>query len=125
MLSHFYAYVMEGLVDIGESEIAREAMKKIAILQRESGAVPAYKDCSWVCSTGLFQLAIVWYKLGENERGNRAFEYACKLQNKTGGWFGSYLVKENPKENNTYFPMSEISWANKYFLDAYYLRNRF
>jgi biotin synthesis protein bioC len=125
LLSHFYAYVMEGLVDIGESEIAREAMKKIAILQRESGAVPAYKDCSWVCSTGLFQLAIVWYKLGENERGNRAFEYACKLQNKTGGWFGSYLVKENPKENNTYFPMSEISWANKYFLDAYYLRNRF
>ena len=24
----------------------------------------------WVCSTGMFQLAIVWYKLGDLERGN-------------------------------------------------------
>lgn len=43
------------------------------------------------------------------------FNYACKLQNKSGGWYGSYLSEENENEINTYFPNSEISWAVKYF----------
>lgn len=123
MLSHFYAYVMEALCDIGETDIARKAMKKAETLQREDGMVPAYKDVNWVCSTGLFQLAIVWYKLGDLEKGNRAFRYACSLQNPSGGWFGSYATKADAsvfdeKEYPTYFPEGEISWAVKYFLDA-------
>lgn len=123
LLSHFYAYVMEAMVDIGEIELAKEAMANISFFQKESGAVPAYKNVDWVCSTGLFQLAIVWFRLGDIERGNRAFEYACKLQNESGGWYGSYLSEENPDEKNTYFPNSEISWATKYFLDALYYKN--
>lgn len=124
LVSHFYAYVMEGLVDVGEIEIAKSAMNKIALLQREDGSVPGYRDVDWVCSTGLFQLAIVWFKLGEYKRGNKAFDYACRLQNETGGWFGSYLSARNKKEKCTYFPLVEISWANKYFLDALYYRNK-
>ena len=61
LLSHFYAYVMEAMLDIGRIDIAREAMNKVAILQKESGAVPAYNNVDWVCSTGLFQLAIVLF----------------------------------------------------------------
>ena len=124
LLSHFYAYVMEALIDTGEEELCREAMDKIAVLQKESGAVPAYRNCDWVCSTGVFQLALVWFRLGDIDKGNRAFEYACKLQNESGGWYGSYLSEENSNEENTYFPAIEISWANKYFLDALYYKSQ-
>lgn len=122
-LSHFYAYVMEALLDMGETEMAKEAMEKVACLQKDNGAVPAYHDVDWVCSTGLFQLALVWFRLGEIEKGNKAFAYACKLQNESGGWYGSYLSEDNRKEDNDYFPTAEISWANKYFLDALYYKN--
>lgn len=123
LLSHFYAYVMEALLDMGERDMALEAMGKIARLQRENGAVPAYKDVDWVCSTGLFQLALVWFRLSNVERGNKAFTYACKMQNESGGWYGSCLSEQNPNEDNDYFPNSEISWAVKYFLDALYYKN--
>lgn len=123
LLSHFYAYVMEAMIDIGKTELAKEAMKKMEAFQNEDGAVPAYNNVNWVCSTGLFQLAIVWFRLGDFEHGNKAFTYACKLQNESGGWYGSYLVSENTKEINNYFPNAEISWAVKYFLDALYYKN--
>lgn len=123
LLSHFYAYVMEAMIDIGREDLAREAMDKIADIQKVTGAVPGYRDVDWVCATGLFQLALVWFRIGELERGNKAFEYACKLQNKSGGWYGSYISEENSNEENTYFPNAEISWTNKYFLDALYYRN--
>lgn len=129
LLSHFYAYIMEALCDIGETELAREAMDKIAKLQRQDGSIPAYKNVNWVCSTGVFQFAIVWYKLGELEKGNKAFRYACSLQNPSGGWYGGYATKEQvnvteEKEYPTYFPDSEISWAIKYFFDALYYKCR-
>ncbi len=124
LLSHFYAYVMEALVDLGETDMAHEAMSKISDIQKADGSVPAYNNVNWVCSTGLFQLALVWYRLGELEKGNKAFEFACKLQNKSGGWYGSYIIDKSSKENNTYFPDEEISWAVKYFLDALYFKNK-
>ena len=123
MLSHFYAYVVEAMLDMGEIELAREAMTNIEAFQKKSGAVPAYKDVDWICSTGLFQLSLIWFRLGDLDRGNKAFEYACKLQNDSGGWYGSYISEENSDEINTYFPDAEISWANKYFLDALYCKN--
>lgn len=123
LLSHFYAYLMEALLDLGEIDMAKAAMKNMEKYQKQNGAVPAYNNVDWVCSTGLFQLAVVWFRLGEYERGNKAFDYACKLQNKTGGWYGSYLSECNSTENNTYFPDAEISWAVKYFLDALYYKN--
>lgn len=123
LLSHFYAYVMEALLDMGEEDMALEAMAKIGKIQKDNGAVPAYRDVNWVCSTGLFQLALVWFRLGNIERGNKAFAYACKLQNESGGWYGSYLSENDQNEDNTYFPTSEISWAVKYFLDALYYEN--
>lgn len=123
LLSHFYAYVMEAMLDIGEVELVKEAMNKISAIQKNTGAIPAYNNVDWVCSTGMFQFAVVWFRLGEFEKGEKAFNYACKLQNETGGWFGSYLSEDKEHEINTYFPDSEISWAVKYFLDALYYKN--
>lgn len=138
MLSHFHAYVLEALVDLGERDLAEQAMKDIETYQKADGSVPGMNNVSWICSTGLFQLAIVWYKLGQLERGDRAFCYACSLQNHTGGWYGSY--SDFRKMNGlaalhsmrhifgghaqTYFKDEEISWAVKYFLDALYNRNK-
>lgn len=128
-LSHFYAYVMEALCDIGREELARESMKQMEQLLDEKGYVPAYRDVDWVCSTGMFQLAIVWFKLGDLERGNKALAYAARLQNESGGWYGSYPTKDAPKatarkEYPDYFADAEISWAVKYFLDAVYYKNK-
>jgi len=113
-LSHFHAYVIEGLIDVGKTERARKAMEEVAKIQKNDGSVSAYSHVKFVCSTGLFQYAICWFKLGEKELGNKAFAYATSLQNESGGFYGSYGKKAN------YFKYEEISWAVKYFLDAIY-----
>ena len=124
LLSHFYAYVMEGLLDMGETELIKEAMHNIEKFRNKKGGIPGLNNVDWVCSTGMFQLALVYYKLGELEKGNSLFEYACSLQNDSGGWYGSYPVSFINKyftfgnKKAHYFPDEEISWANKYFLDA-------
>lgn len=125
LLSHFYAYVMEALVDLGEHKLARKALYHLDVYQQKTGGIPGLKNVSWVCSTGLFQLALVWYKLGEYEKGHKIFDYACKLQNSSGGWYGSYPSSwlkaiVSRKDRPKYFQKEEISWANKYFLDALY-----
>ncbi|MGR3914312.1 MAG: class I SAM-dependent methyltransferase, partial [Gammaproteobacteria bacterium] len=111
-LSHFYAYIIEALVDLGETEIARRAMANIARLQKKNGAVPAYPDVKWVCIPGVMQFAVVWYKLGDLARADAAFQYALTAQNRSGGFFGSAGRKAD------YCPKDEVSWAVKYFLDA-------
>lgn len=117
-LSHFHAYIVEALVDLGEVDRATEAMDQITELQRKFGFVPAYRDVKWVCSTGLLQYAVIWYKLGEKDLADEAFAYACSLQNDSGGFYGSYGARAH------YFPRQEISWAVKYFLDALHWKNR-
>jgi malonyl-CoA O-methyltransferase len=129
LLSHFYAYVMEGLLDMGEEALIREAMENLEGYQNPQGGIPGLCDVKWVCSTGMFQIALVWYKLGELEKGNRIFDYAAKLQNPSGGFFGSYPASffnrfSRGHQKAHYFPDAEISWANKYFLDAIWLRRQ-
>lgn len=115
-LSHFHAYVLEALVDLGYPELAITAMLKIEKIQRPDGSVPAYPDVDWVCSTGLAQYAVIWYKLGVCEPAQKAFNFLCRLQNSSGGFYGSYGCGAD------YFPDKEISWTVKYFLDAFWLK---
>lgn len=130
LLSHFYAYVMEGLFDLGEVELCRESMERLEKYRNSKNGIPGLNDVPWVCSTGMFQLAIVWYKLGDLERGNSLFYYALSLQNKSGGWYGSYPAPGfmarfyRGKKRPYYFPDAEISWAVKYFLDALALKEK-
>ena len=119
-------------------------MENMTQYQNKDGSIPGLSHVTWICSTGLLQLALIWYKLGELERGNQLFNCAVLLQNQTGGWFGSYtdtssIADDNRKEpllgqpsyrqigekidqQPMYFPKEEISWAVKYFLDAYLRR---
>ena len=130
LLSHFYAYVMEGLYDLGEVDLCRESMERLEKYRTSKGAIPGLNDIPWICSTGCFQLAIVWYKLGELEKGNSLFYYSLKLQNKSGGWYGSYPAPGfaakfyRGRKKPYYFPQAEISWAVKYFLDALSLKEK-
>jgi malonyl-CoA O-methyltransferase len=114
-LSHFFGYIMEALLDLGETEMARMGLEFIRKLQNSDGSIPAYSDVKWVCSTGAAQLAVVWLKLGIHEPAYAALKYLCKVQNKSGGFYGSYGKGAN------YFLGREISWGVKYFLDAYLL----
>ena len=115
-LTHFHAYVMEALCELAELELARLGMADVEKYQRRDGSIPAYPDVDWICSTGIAQYAIVWYTLGKKQLADRAMHYLEKIQNDSGGFYGSY------GKGAKYIPRAEISWAVKYFLDAYLLK---
>jgi len=115
-LSHIFGYMMEALVELGETALARKGLAQAAAIQSSDGAIPAFPGVRWVCSTGIAQLAVAWYKLGDRQPADRAIDYLATLQNASGGFFGSY------GKGARYFPAEEISWAPKYYLDALLLR---
>jgi malonyl-CoA O-methyltransferase len=115
-ISHIFGYMMEALVDLGELDLATRGLKNAAAIQKNSGAIPAFPGVDWVCSTGMAQLAVAWYKLGDKEHADRALTYLERLQNSSGGFYGSY------GKGAVYFQKEEISWAVKFFLDAYLLK---
>jgi len=117
-LSHIFGYMMEALVELGENGLARKGLGQAAAIQKENGAIPAFPGVEWVCSTGMAQLAVAWYKLGERGPADRAMDYLKTLQNESGGFYGSYGMGAK------YLPSEEISWAVKYFIDAWLLRGR-
>src|SRR6185436_5133794 len=103
MLSHYFGYMMEALVDLGEVEFAKKGLAQAEAIQKPDGAIPAYPGVEWVCSTGLAQLALAWYKLGIATPANKALAYMEKIQNPSGGFFGGY------GQGAKYFPYQEIS----------------
>ncbi|MCX6345970.1 MAG: methyltransferase domain-containing protein, partial [Armatimonadetes bacterium] len=111
-LSHFYSYIQEALMELGCEREAKLGMASAARFQQPSGAVPGYSNVNWICSTGLAQLAQVWYMLGETKRADAAMSFLELIQNPSGGFFGSYGVGAE------YFPSEEISWAAKYTIEA-------
>ncbi len=117
-LSHFHAYAMEALCELGELDLAGRGMAEVGQYQRRDGSIPAYPDVDWVCSTGMAQYAVVWYMLGNRQPADRALRYLEKIQNRSGGFYGSY------GKGAKYIPGAEISWAVKYFLDAHLLKMR-
>ena len=117
-LSHFHAYAMEALCELGELDLASRGMADVERCQRRDGSIPAYPDVDWVCSTGMAQYAIVWYALGKRQQADLAIRYLEKIQNRSGGFYGSY------GKGAKYIPGAEISWGVKYFLDATLLKLR-
>jgi malonyl-CoA O-methyltransferase len=111
-MSHFHAYVIEGLVDLGCHERARQGMREVEALHDEFGYVPALPGATWCCSTGQLQYAVIWYKLGERQRALRALSYVLDRQNESGGFYGGY------GDGVDYHADEEIAWAVKFFLDA-------
>lgn len=111
-MSHIFGYMMEALAELGEVELARRGLAQAADLQQRSGAIPAYPGATWVCSTGLAQLALAWYRLGDDEPADLAVSYLESLQNPSGGFYGGY------GPGAEYFKDQEISWAAKFYLDC-------
>ena len=114
-LSHIFGYMMEALADMGEKGLAKKGLDQALAIQKKNDAIPAYPGVEWVCSTGMAQLGLAWYKIGNHEQARRMLNYLEKIQNKSGGFYGSY------GEGGQYFPGKEISWANKFFIDLYLL----
>jgi malonyl-CoA O-methyltransferase len=115
-LTHFLAYELEALIDVGRSELAVPVLNGIRALQEGQGAVRGAGGMSWVCSPGLAQLAICWYKTRDPEPADRALAWLEAHQQPGGGFLGSY------GPGATYFPHVELSWAAKFYLDAHLLR---
>jgi malonyl-CoA O-methyltransferase len=115
-LTHFLAYELEALIDLGRPDLAAPVLERLRGQQAEDGAVRGEGGANWVCSPGLAQLAICWYKLGEAEPADRAMAWLEAHQQPSGGFLGSY------GEGGTYFATAELSWAAKFFLDAHLLR---
>lgn len=111
-VSHIFGYMMEALAELGDVERARCGLAQAAAIQTDSGAIPAYPGARWVCSTGMAQLALAWYRLNDYAPADRAIEYLMTVQRPSGGFFGSH------GPGATYFPDREISWAVKFFIDS-------
>ena len=115
-LTHFLAYELEALIDLGAAELALPILAKVEELQRPDGGVRGRDDAAWICSTGVAQLAICWYKVGRTAPADAAMEWLERHQESTGGFRGSY------GPGASYKPDVEISWAVKFALDAHQLR---
>lgn len=116
LLTHFLMYIIDGFIEMGEEEFVRPAVEQLIKLQKKDGRLPALPAARWTCSPGQVQFAIICYKLKYDEAADKALDNLCTLQNSTGGFYGSY------GPGRTYFPKAEISWANKFFLDAVHLK---
>lgn len=111
-LSHFTGYIAEALIELGRLQLANALMDSVEQHQRPDGSIPAYPEVSWICSTGLAQLALAGYKLGRVEFADRAVACLCRRQHESGGFVGSW------GPGASYFVDQQIAWAVKYFIDA-------
>ena len=115
-LSHFLAYELEALIDLGRSDLATPVLDKLRGEQKTDGSVRGIGGAKWVCTPGLAQLAICWYKVGQWEAADKAMAWLEAHQERDGGFRGSY------GRGAAYKPDVEISWAPKFYLDAHLLR---
>ncbi|MBF0484460.1 MAG: methyltransferase domain-containing protein [Candidatus Omnitrophica bacterium] len=115
-LTHFSAYIVDGLIEMGEMEFVRSFVQRVFSRQKKDGSISAFEGASWVCLVGVAQYAIIGYKLGMIKQADLAIKYLCSVQNVSGGFLGSKGFRAE------YFVEQEISWANKFFMDAVVLK---
>ena len=116
--SHIFGYMMEARAELGETTLARKGLAQAERIQARDGGIPAYPGATWVCATGVAQLALAWYRIGERGPADKAVAYLEGVQNPSGGFYGGY------GRGVEYFPADEISWAVKFYLDAVKWRDR-
>jgi len=104
-LSHFYAYKFEGAARLG-----LDCSDFIELVKKYDGIVPEYPGKTSVCITGLSQIALSLFLCNEYKLGMKVLEYVARWQDDSGGFVGS---------NGTYFPNEQISWATKFYIDAF------
>jgi malonyl-CoA O-methyltransferase len=108
-LSHFHAYAMEALYEWERSSLQPAAWRTWNGASAATAPFPAIR--TWI---GFARP--VWPNtpssgtLGNRNPADLAIRYLEKIQNRTGGFYGSY------GKGAKYIPGAEISWAVKYFL---------
>jgi malonyl-CoA O-methyltransferase len=115
-LTHFLAYELEALIDLGRADLAAARLGELRSLQAADGSVRGQGGVAWVCSPGLAQIAICWYKTGQWEPADKAVAWLEAHQRPSGGFLGSY------GPGAAYLGDAELSWAAKYYLDAHLCR---
>lgn len=116
VLSHFLGYELEALIDLGRPDLAIPLLADLRKRQAPDGSVCGEEGVPWVCTPGLAQLAVCWYKIGEAAPADRAVAWLDAHQELSGGFRGSYGLGAR------YFPETELPWAAKFYLDAHLLR---
>jgi malonyl-CoA O-methyltransferase len=109
---HLFAWQLEALLQLGQRDLAREALAWPGALQRRDGSVPSTPEARWVSSAGLAHLAAIWYRLHDRERADRALACLRRRQRPSGGFFGSWGRRA------ALHPREETAWTAKHFLDA-------
>jgi malonyl-CoA O-methyltransferase len=117
-LTHFLAYQMDGLIDLGYRERVTETLDRLIMSQTETGWMPAHAGAEWSCPTGCAQIAVCLYKMNHDESADRLMEWLDSCQESSGGFLGGVGT------GAWYHPDKELSWAVKFYLDAYRLRIR-
>lgn len=87
--THWWAYAVEALTDLGECAAARTALRRAAALQTPRGDVPALPGAGWVSAAGLALLASAWHRLGSPDdcrRGDLALAALARRQRPSGGF---------------------------------------
>jgi len=112
-LTHYLGYEIEGLIECGQDRQALSILNEISKHQRSDGSIPAKAGVEWVCTPGVAQLALCWYKLGIHDKADACMNWLDSVQEQSGGFLGSYGNRAS------YFASEEISWAVKFYLDAH------
>ena len=117
-LTHFLGYELEALIELGRGDLAVPILEQLRHLQRKDGSLRGIGGREWICTPGLAQIAICWYKGGHRQPADKALAWLEKHQLWCGGFFGSY------GPGASYFPDVVPAWAVKFYLDAHRLRLR-
>ncbi len=104
--------MVEALLHLGCRELAAEAMGWPAAMQCRDGSIPVLPTLPWASSEAVARAAVVWYKLNEPERANRAMAWLRKRQLLDGA-FPSRSGRGADCRN-----AEKSAWAAKHFLDA-------
>lgn len=103
--SHFWGYSFEGHAQLG-----LDCYDFLKIASQYDGRIPEKSGLRSYCFTGLNQTALSLFLLNKFDLGINALNLSSSFQCKNGGFYGS---------NGNYFKDSQISWAVKFYLDAF------
>lgn len=107
------AHAVDAATALGQIELANDALCRPNATQRKNGSIQGDLLGRWGDNELLAHLAVLWYRIGNRQRADRAMAFLRRQQLADGGWmqyWGRRAVG------------GESSWAVKYFLDAAWLQ---
>lgn len=107
------AHAVAALVDLQDRSRAIDALSWPNAVQRKNGTVASELRGRWGDHELLAHLAVLWYRLGERDRADRAMAFLRRQQLPGGGW---------PQYWGARGSGGESAWAVKHYLDAAWLQ---